>query len=41
MRDIISHHYFDIDAEAVFYVCKNELVTLNQTIIQIKNDLLL
>ncbi len=22
MRDIISHHYFDLDAEAVFDVCK-------------------
>lgn len=25
MRDIISHHYFDLDAEAVFAVCKENL----------------
>jgi uncharacterized protein with HEPN domain len=25
MRDIISHHYFDLDAEAVFNVCKTNL----------------
>ncbi len=25
MRDIISHHYFDMDAEAVFNVCKINL----------------
>lgn len=25
MRDIISHHYFDLDAEAVFAVCKVNL----------------
>ncbi len=23
MRDIITHHYFDIDAETVFTVCEN------------------
>ncbi len=25
MRDIISHHYFDLDAEAVFNVCKTNV----------------
>ena len=25
MRDIITHHYFDLDAEAVFNVCKTDL----------------
>ena len=25
IRDIISHHYFDIDAEVVFSVCKERL----------------
>ena len=28
MRDIISHHYFDLDAEAVFDVCKVNLPDL-------------
>lgn len=23
MRDIISHHYFDIDAEEIYWVCDN------------------
>jgi uncharacterized protein with HEPN domain len=25
MRDIMSHHYFDLDAEAVYNVCKTNL----------------
>ena len=25
MRDIITHHYFDLDAEAVFNVCETNL----------------
>lgn len=25
MRDIITHHYFDLDAEAVYDVCKTKL----------------
>jgi uncharacterized protein with HEPN domain len=25
MRDIISHHYFDVDAEAIFDVCTNHI----------------
>ncbi|HOP46259.1 MAG TPA: DUF86 domain-containing protein [Desulfobacteraceae bacterium] len=32
LRDIISHHYFDIDAEQIFWVCKNQLQPLSQTI---------
>ena len=28
MRDIISHHYFDIDAEEIFWVCQNEIGNL-------------
>jgi uncharacterized protein with HEPN domain len=32
IRDIISHHYFDIDAEEIFYVCKHELVPLSETL---------
>jgi uncharacterized protein with HEPN domain len=29
MRDIISHHYFDLNAEAVFDVCKNDINILD------------
>lgn len=32
LRDIISHHYFDIDAEEIFWVCKHQLQPLSQTI---------
>jgi uncharacterized protein with HEPN domain len=40
MRDIIAHHYFDIDAEVVFDVVKNKLPELypiiQKMILQIK-----
>ena len=39
IRDIIAHHYFDLDAEVVFNVVKNEFPNLLQTIRRIKNDL--
>lgn len=39
MRDIISHHYFDLDAEAIFEVCKNHIATLEKTIERIVVDL--
>ena len=39
MRDVISHHYFDIDAEAVFQVCKSDIAELKQAIIKIKNEI--
>jgi uncharacterized protein with HEPN domain len=32
MRDIISHHYLDIDAEIIFEVCKNKIQPLRDTI---------
>ena len=28
LRDIISHHYFDLNAEAIFDVCKNHMDSL-------------
>ena len=31
-RDIIAHHYFDIDAEEVFWICAHELTPLSSTI---------
>jgi uncharacterized protein with HEPN domain len=39
MRDIISHHYFDLDAEAVYHVCKNHIDNLAQTINKMIQDL--
>lgn len=37
IRDILSHHYFDLDAETIFAICKNhidELLTTTTKIIQ-------
>jgi len=31
-RDIIAHHYFDIDAEQVFWICAHELGPLSGAI---------
>lgn len=39
LRGIISHHYFDLNAEAIFYVCENHIDTLAQTVEQIIKDL--
>jgi uncharacterized protein with HEPN domain len=32
MRDIISHHYFETDAEVIYDVCKNYIDELGQAI---------
>lgn len=34
LREIISHHYIDIDSEIIFDVCQNELDELKQVIKQ-------
>ena len=39
MRDIISHHYFETDAEVIYDVCKNHIPELAQTIKKIIEDL--
>ena len=39
LRDIISHHYFDVNAEAIFDVCKNHIPALSETILKIKNEI--
>ena len=39
MRDIISHHYFDIDANDIYFVCDTKLEELLETIVLMKNDL--
>lgn len=38
MRNIISHQYFDIDAEAVFHACYIEIPRLANTIEKIIKD---
>ncbi len=32
LRDIIAHHYFDVDAEQIFWILENELSPLATTI---------
>lgn len=39
MRDIITHHYFDIDAETVFVVCKERIPEMKKVIQKIVDDL--
>ena len=39
MRDILSHHYFDINAETIFTVCKEHIKPLKRNIENIKKDL--
>ena len=39
MRDIITHHYFDVDAEAIFDVCKNHISKLRKTISKITKEI--
>ncbi len=39
MRDILTHHYADINAEAVFNTCKEKIPTLRDTIIKMMLEL--
>jgi len=39
MRDIITHHYFDIDAEAIYEVCRIHMPELKRVVNTILSDL--
>ena len=39
VRDVISHQYFNIDAEEIFYICKHDLDQLRFTISKMIQDL--
>ena len=39
MRDLISHHYFEVDADVIYHVCKNYIDPMAQIITQIINEL--
>jgi len=39
LRDIITHHYFDVNAEAIFNVCQTKIKPLCDTIAKIIQDL--
>lgn len=39
LRDIITHHYADINAEAIYDICKNKIVILAETVKKILEDI--
>lgn len=39
MRDILTHHYADVDAEAVFLTCQERIPQLLRTVRKMKDDL--
>lgn len=39
IRDILSHHYFDLDAETIFEICQNEISKLLSATIDIIKDI--
>lgn len=39
MRDIIVHHYFDVDAEQIYKTLKEDIPILLAALAEIKNDL--
>jgi uncharacterized protein with HEPN domain len=39
VRDILSHHYFDLDSEVIFGICKSNVSDLLDVSKQIKKDL--
>jgi uncharacterized protein with HEPN domain len=39
MRDIVSHHYFDVDADVIYDVCANHVGKLDEAIQEMIYDL--
>jgi len=39
LRDIITHHYIDINAEAIYEICKNKIPSLKNTLKAILEDI--
>ena len=39
MRDIIVHHYFDVDAEQIFNTLKEDIPILLNVLVKMKDDL--
>lgn len=39
IRDILSHHYFDLDAETIFEICQNDISELLVTTVKIIEDI--
>ncbi len=39
IRDVLSHHYFDLNAETVFGLCEKRIAVLKSTLQEIDNSL--
>jgi len=39
VRDVLSHQYFNIDAEEIFYICSNDLQPLRTAVQKMIKDL--
>ncbi len=39
LRDVLSHHYFDIDAETVYDVCSVHIPRLDECVLRMLDDL--
>ena len=39
VRDVISHQYFNIDAEEIYYICKHDLKPLINTVAAMRKTL--
>lgn len=39
VRDIISHHYFDIDAEEIYWICDQQIIPMQLTIEKMISEL--
>ena len=39
VRDVLSHQYFNIDAEEIFYICTNDLQPLRSAVQKMIKDL--
>ncbi len=39
VRDVISHQYFNIDAEEIFYICSHDLESLRLTVRKMIQDI--
>ena len=39
VRDVIAHHYFEVDPDAVFDIISNDIVPLKNAILHFKDQL--
>ena len=38
LRDVISHRYFDVDAEEIFHICSTRITSMQKALQQIIDD---